>query len=75
MPEHALLSRETLELVKLAIQELPPAQQTVISLRDIEGWDSKEVCAALDISEGNQRLLLHRARSGVRAALEGHLDA
>jgi RNA polymerase sigma-70 factor, ECF subfamily len=75
MPEQALLGRETLERVKLAIQDLPPAQQTVITLRDIEGWDSKEVCAALEISEGNQRLLLHRARSGVRAALEGHFDA
>jgi RNA polymerase sigma-70 factor, ECF subfamily len=74
MPEQALLSRETIEHVKLAIRDLPPAQQTVITLRDVEGWDAKEVCAALDISEGNQRLLLHRARSGVRAALEGHLD-
>jgi RNA polymerase sigma-70 factor (ECF subfamily) len=75
MPEQALLGRETIERVKVAIQELPPAQQTVITPRDVEGWDSKEVCAALEISEGNQRLLLHRARSGVRAALEGHLDA
>jgi RNA polymerase sigma-70 factor (ECF subfamily) len=75
MPEQALLGRETLERVKLAIQDLPPTQQTVITLRDVEGWDSKEVCAALDISEGNQRLLLHRARSAVRAALEGHFDA
>jgi RNA polymerase sigma-70 factor (ECF subfamily) len=75
MPEQALLGRETLERVKLAIKDLPPAQQTVITLRDIEGWDAKEVCAALEISEGNQRLLLHRARAGVRAALEGHLDA
>jgi len=75
MPEQALLGRETIARVKAAIKDLPPAQQTVITLRDIEGWDSKEVCAALDISEGNQRLLLHRARSGVRAALEGHFDA
>jgi RNA polymerase sigma-70 factor (ECF subfamily) len=75
MPEQALLGRETLERVKGAIHDLPPAQRTVITLRDIEGWDSREVCAALEISEGNQRLLLHRARSGVRAALEGHFDA
>jgi RNA polymerase sigma-70 factor (ECF subfamily) len=75
MPEQALFSRETFERVQLAIQDLPPAQQTVITLRDIEGWESREVCAALEISEGNQRLLLHRARSGVRSALEGHLDA
>ncbi len=75
MPEQALLGRETLDRVKSAIKNLPPAQQTVITLRDIEGWTSKEVCVALDLSEGNQRLLLHRARSGVRAALEGHFDA
>jgi RNA polymerase sigma-70 factor (ECF subfamily) len=73
MPEDALLGRETLALVKDAISELPPAQQTVITLRDIEGWSSKEVCGALEVSEGNQRLLLHRARSRVRATLEGHL--
>jgi RNA polymerase sigma-70 factor (ECF subfamily) len=75
MPEQALLSRETLEHIKRAIKDLPPAQKTVITLRDVEGWSAKEVCAALEVSEGNQRLLLHRARSGVRAALEGHLDA
>ena len=74
-PEDALLGRETLELVKHAIADLPVTQQTVITLRDIEGWSAPEVCAALEISDGNQRLLLHRARSGVRAALEGHLDA
>jgi RNA polymerase sigma-70 factor (ECF subfamily) len=43
-------------------------------MRDIEGWESDEVCAALNISPANQRVLLHRARSRVRAALEGHLD-
>ena len=50
-------------------------QQQVIVLRDIEGWDSGEVCQALDISEANQRVLLHRARSKVRAALESYLSA
>ena len=75
LPEETLLGRETLERLKAAIQDLPPAQQTVITLRDVEGWSSKDVCAALEVSEGNQRLLLHRARSAVRAALEGHLDA
>ena len=57
-----------------AIAELPPAQQTVIRMRDVEGFSPEEVCAALDVSAGNQRVLLHRARSRVRAALEGHLD-
>ena len=47
----------------------------VIRMRDVEGYSSEEVCDALDVSEGNQRVLLHRARSRVRAALEGHFDA
>jgi RNA polymerase sigma-70 factor (ECF subfamily) len=46
----------------------------VIVLRDVQGWDAEEVCRALDVSEGNQRVLLHRARSRVRAALEAELD-
>jgi RNA polymerase sigma-70 factor, ECF subfamily len=66
--------RETLRVVMGAIAELPPAQRTVIRMRDIEGYASDEVCAALEVSEGNQRVLLHRARSRVRAALEEHLD-
>ena len=55
--------------------ELPPAQRTVLNLGDIHGLDSAEVCAAHDISPGNQRVLLHRARSRVRAALEQYLAA
>ncbi len=74
MPEARLLGRETLELVRDAIGALPERQQAVISLRDIEGWSSEEVCETLELSEGNQRVLLHRARSKVRAALESHLD-
>src|SRR5215207_9078546 len=74
LPEHSLLGRETLELVMAAVRELPPAQQQVITLRDISGFSAEEVCAALDISGGNQRVLLHRARSRVRSALEEHLD-
>ena len=66
--------RETLRVVMRAIAELPLAQQTVIRMRDVEGYSSEEVCAALDVSEGNQRVLLHRARSRVRAALERHID-
>ena len=62
-------------MVKQAVAELPAAQQRVISLRDIEGWDSEEVCEALELSPGNQRVLLHRARSRVRSALERHFDA
>jgi RNA polymerase sigma-70 factor (ECF subfamily) len=74
-PERALESAETLELVKAAIAKLPEAQRTVITLRDLEGWSSEETRNALEISETNQRVLLHRARSKVRAALEEHLAA
>src|SRR5262249_61649682 len=66
--------RETLRVVMDAIAELPAAQQTVIRMRDVEGYSSEEVCTALEVSEGNQRVLLHRARSRVREALERHFD-
>jgi len=72
--EVAAEDRETLRVTMRAIAELPPAQQTVIRMRDVEGYSSDEVCAALDVSAANQRVLLHRARSRVRAALEAHLD-
>ena len=74
LPEDALADRETLGIVLSAIEQLPDAQRTVIAMRDIQGCSSDEVCAALDVSEGNQRVLLHRARSKVRGALERHLD-
>jgi RNA polymerase sigma-70 factor (ECF subfamily) len=74
-PEEGLLSGETREVIAAAIAALPPAQRTVISLRDVEGWSSEEVCAALEISAGNQRILLHRARSRVRAAIEDYYGA
>jgi RNA polymerase sigma-70 factor (ECF subfamily) len=73
-PEDALIAAETREQLADAIEALPPAQRAVISLRDIEGWSSEEVRNALDLSETNQRVLLHRARSKVRAALESYLD-
>jgi RNA polymerase sigma-70 factor, ECF subfamily len=75
MPEERLVSRETRSVIEKAIAELPPVQQAVIALRDVEGWDSAEVCELLGLSEGNQRVLLHRARTRVRAALEDHLAA
>lgn len=74
-PEEGLLAGETREVILRAIEGLPPAQRTVITLRDVEGWPSEEVRDALEISEGNQRVLLHRARTKVRAALERHFDA
>ena len=72
-PEDALLAAETRERLETAIEGLPASQRAVISLRDIEGWSSEEVRNALDLSETNQRVLLHRARSKVRAALESYL--
>ena len=62
--------RETIRVAMRAIAELPLTQQTVIRMRDVEGYSSEEVCATLDVSEANQRVLLHRARSKVRAALD-----
>lgn len=56
--------------IRLAIDNLPPNQSAIVTLRDIEGLGSKEVCAMLEISEGNQRVLLHRARSSLRQSLE-----
>ncbi len=70
MPDERLLSKETRERVAQAIEALPPMQRTVISLRDVEGWSSEDVRNVLELSETNQRVLLHRARSRVRAELE-----
>lgn len=75
IPEARLLSNETRRVIRDAIASLPPGQQEVIVLRDLEGWDSTAVCNALDLSETNQRVLLHRARSKVRAALERYFEA
>lgn len=74
LPEERLLAAETRETIAAAIDRLPANQRAVISLRDIEGWTSDEVRNALDISEVNQRVLLHRARSRVRRALEEYLS-
>jgi RNA polymerase sigma-70 factor, ECF subfamily len=73
-PEHRLLERESLRRIEAAIEALPDSQRAVISLRDIEGWSAEEVCNALELSETNQRVLLHRARSKVRQALESYFD-
>jgi RNA polymerase sigma-70 factor (ECF subfamily) len=74
LPESRLLSKETIAQVAAAIERLPPNQREVIRLRDMLGWSSQEVCNALDLSETNQRVLLHRARSKVRRALESYLE-
>ncbi|MFL5434634.1 MAG: RNA polymerase sigma factor [Myxococcales bacterium] len=73
--EDQVLNKESLGVVEAAIALLPVNQREVITLRDVLGWTSEEVCESLGISEGNQRVLLHRARSKVRAALEKHFAA
>lgn len=73
-PELSLQSAETTALVRRAIDALPPLQRLVITMRDLEEWDGAEVCNALSISQSNQRVLLHRARSQVRTALDAHLS-
>src|SRR5829696_4494513 len=73
-PQDEVLGRETLGVIEMAIEQLPESQREVIRLRDVEGWDPMEVADALEISDGNQRVLLHRARSKVRAAVEVYLN-
>ena len=70
VPEDRLVSQETRGRIEQAIQMLPSGQREVITLRDVEGWSSDEVCGLLGISPVNQRVLLHRARVQVRRALE-----
>jgi RNA polymerase sigma-70 factor (ECF subfamily) len=72
-PESLLLSAEARQMIGDAIRELPDSQRRVISLRDVEGWSADEVCNVLGLSETNQRVLLHRARSKVRRALDEYV--
>lgn len=73
-PWGRLEAAELRDVVAAAIEKLPAGQRVVISLRDVEGWSSGEVCNVLEISETNQRVLLHRARSTVRATVERYLS-
>ena len=72
-PEHELLSAETRAQLGAAIDTLPEKQRRVITLRDVEGCSAAEVCNVLELSETNQRVLLHRARTKVRQALDDYL--
>ncbi len=72
-PDARVESNEMLALVREAVEQLPEAQRTVVTLRDVHGWESAEVCDLLGISEVNQRVLLHRARSKVRGLVERRL--
>ena len=56
--------------ILVAIDELPRQQREVVTLRDVQGMSSGEVCAVLGISQVNQRVLLHRGRSKVRQVIE-----
>jgi RNA polymerase sigma-70 factor (ECF subfamily) len=73
LPEGRLISQETLGIVQAAVDTLPDAQRIVITMRDILGFASEDVCDTLSISEVNQRVLLHRARTRVRRALEDYV--
>jgi len=72
-PEGSLLGSELVDVTRRALDELPERQRTVVTMRDMLGFDSAEVCELLEISVANQRVLLHRGRAAVRARLEDYL--
>jgi RNA polymerase sigma-70 factor, ECF subfamily len=74
-PETGLLAAELREHLLQAVDTLPPAQRAVITLRDLVGVSPEEVCELLELSDGNQRVLLHRARARVRTALTPLVEA
>jgi RNA polymerase sigma-70 factor (ECF subfamily) len=73
-PEERVIKQKLLEVVQGALEALPTSQRTVVWLRDVEGLSSDEVCRVLDISAGNQRVLLHRGRVAVRKAVEAYQE-
>ena len=73
-PERRLLSLETREHLKDALAELPERQRLIVGLRDVDGHSAEEVCDLLGLSQENQRVLLHRGRSRLRAVLEEYFD-
>src|SRR5439155_1579184 len=68
------LTEEGVTFLEQAIEGLPARLRQVLVMRDVEGVSSREVCSLLEISEANQRVLLHRSRSKVRRALERYLE-
>lgn len=73
-PEIRAIGHETLAVVRETLDHLPASQQEVVRLRDLEGWSSAEVCNALELTETNQRVLLHRGRAKLRRALESYFE-
>jgi RNA polymerase sigma-70 factor, ECF subfamily len=73
-PDEQLIWNETVVRLRAAIEGLPTAQRHVITLRDVHGWSPQEVRAHLGLSEGNERVLLHRARTQVRRSLAAYLQ-
>jgi RNA polymerase sigma-70 factor (ECF subfamily) len=74
-PEKRAIAGETLALIERALEDLPARQRLVVTLRDVQGFSADEVCDLLDVSPGNQRILLHRGRGALRAALEAYYRA
>jgi RNA polymerase sigma-70 factor, ECF subfamily len=72
-PEQRLLALEAREHLRQAFEQLPERQRTVVAMRDVEGCSAEEVCEMLQLSEHNQRVLLHRGRSRLRAALDAYI--
>ena len=73
-PEQLVGNQEAMALLDVELRQLPERQRVIVMLRDTLGWTAEDVCNALEINETNQRVLLHRARSRLRARLEQHLD-
>ena len=72
-PEGSVLGNELVDVARRELDRLPERQRIVVTLRDMLGFDSSEVCALLDVSIANQRVLLHRGRAAVRQVLEDYL--
>lgn len=73
VPDDAALDAELGHQIQAAVDALPERQRAVLTLRDVQGWTAEEVCEVLGLEAGNQRVLLHRARSSVRARLDPYL--
>jgi RNA polymerase sigma-70 factor (ECF subfamily) len=75
LPDRIVLGKESRAMIDAVIATLPPNQRLVITLRDVQGFSAEEACELLGVTEANQRVLLHRARTTVRSALEGYVGA